>query len=119
MQLLPHTLSTKFGLASKPDKGWFDDLPGGAAGQRIVVPPQAAITVVAYVGTSPQTDPCLTGQTANIYAREFATGATVLGILVSATGLTSSSASSGWRSHAIAAMRPITATSAAGCCIAW
>jgi type IV pilus assembly protein PilY1 len=78
MQLLPHTLSTKFGLASKPDKGWFDDLPGGAAGQRIVVPPQAAITVVAYVGTSPQTDPCLTGQTANIYARDFATGATVL-----------------------------------------
>jgi hypothetical protein len=42
------------------------------------VPPQAAITVVAYVGTSPQTDPCLTGQTANIYARNFATGTSLL-----------------------------------------
>ncbi|TMG90940.1 MAG: hypothetical protein E6H73_14130 [Betaproteobacteria bacterium] len=78
MQLLPHTLSTQFGLTSKPDKGWYDDLPGGAAGQRIVVPPQAAISVVAYIGTSPQTDPCLTGQTANIYARNFATGASLL-----------------------------------------
>jgi hypothetical protein len=71
-------MDTQFGLTSKPDKGWFDDLPGGAAGQRIVVPPQAAITVVAYVGTSPQPDPCLTGQTANIYARNFATGASLL-----------------------------------------
>ena len=79
MQPLPHVAgTTKFGLASKPANGWWDDLPGGANGQRIVVPPQAALTVVAYVGTSPQTDPCLTGQTANIYAREFATGATVL-----------------------------------------
>ncbi len=78
MQLLPHTLGTKFGLASKPANGWYDDLPGGANGQRIVVPPQAALTVVAYVGISPQTDPCLTGQTANIYARDFATGASLL-----------------------------------------
>jgi len=78
MQLLPHTTDTQFGLASKPDNGWYDDLPGGATGQRIVVPPQAAISVVAYVGTSPQTDPCLTGQIANIYARNFATGASLL-----------------------------------------
>jgi type IV pilus assembly protein PilY1 len=79
MQPIPHVAgTTKFGLASKPANGWYDDLPGGAASQRIVVAPQAAITIVAYVGTSPQTDPCLTGQTANIYAREFATGATVL-----------------------------------------
>ena len=42
------------------------------------MPPQAAISVVAYVGTSPQTDPCLTGQIANIYARNFATGASLL-----------------------------------------
>ena len=75
---LPHTAGTNFGLTTKPAKGWFDDLPGGAAGQRIVVPPQAALNVVAYVGTSAQDDPCLTGQTANIYARDFATGATVL-----------------------------------------
>jgi type IV pilus assembly protein PilY1 len=66
-------------LASKPDKGWYDNLPTGATlGQRIVVPPQAALTVVAYVGTSPQNDPCLTGQTANIYARNFSNGASLL-----------------------------------------
>ncbi len=78
MQPIPHTAGTQFGLTSKPDTGWYDDLPGGATGQRIVVPPQAAISVVAYVGTSPQTDPCLTGQIANIYARNFATGASLL-----------------------------------------
>ncbi len=59
------------GLAGKPDNGWFDDLPPG---QRIVVPPQAALSVVAYAGTSPQDDPCLTGQPATVYAREFARG---------------------------------------------
>jgi type IV pilus assembly protein PilY1 len=74
MQLLPHTVATQFGLASKPANGWFDDLPDGVNGQRIVVPPQAALFIVAYVGTSPQTDPCLTGQNANVYARDFANG---------------------------------------------
>jgi type IV pilus assembly protein PilY1 len=59
------------GLPVKPDNGWFDDLP---AGQRIVVPPQAALSVVTYSATSPQTDPCLTGQPANVYAREFSRG---------------------------------------------
>lgn len=59
------------GLATKPDYGWYDDLP---AGQRIIVPPQAALSVVAYVGTSAQNDPCLTGQPATIYARQFSRG---------------------------------------------
>ena len=54
------------GLNNKPAKGWFDDLP---VGQRIVVPVQAALSLVAYVGTSPQTDPCLTGQPATVYAQ--------------------------------------------------
>jgi type IV pilus assembly protein PilY1 len=63
------------GLASKPDKGWFDDLP---VGQRIVTPVQAALSLVAYVGTSPQTDPCLTGQPATVYAREYARGNSLL-----------------------------------------
>jgi hypothetical protein len=63
------------GLASKPDKGWYDDLP---VGQRIITPVQAALSLVAYVGTSPQTDPCLTGQPATVYAREYARGNSLL-----------------------------------------
>ena len=62
-------------LATRPDKGWYDDLPSG---QRIVVPVQAALSVVAYSATSAQTDPCLTGQPATIYAREFSRGGSVL-----------------------------------------
>ncbi len=60
---------------TRPDKGWYFDLP---AGQRIIVPVQAALSVVAFIGTSPQTDPCLTGQPATIYAKGFATANTVL-----------------------------------------
>ncbi len=63
------------GLAAKPAKGWFDDLP---LGQRIVVPVQAALSLVAYVGTSPQTDPCLTGQPATLYARQYGSGNSLL-----------------------------------------
>ena len=63
------------GLNNKPAKGWFDDLP---VGQRIVTPVQAALSLVAYVGTSPQTDPCLTGQPATVYAREYARGNSLL-----------------------------------------
>ena len=70
------------GLAAKPDKGWYDDLP---LGQRIVVPVQAALSLVAYVGTSPQTDPCLTGQPATLYAREYGRGNS---LLVDDTGAT-------------------------------
>ena len=63
------------GLATRPDKGWFDDLP---AGGRIVTPPQAAISVVAYTAAFPQTDPCLTGQPARLFAREFSRGDSLL-----------------------------------------
>ncbi|HXX83797.1 MAG TPA: PilC/PilY family type IV pilus protein [Casimicrobiaceae bacterium] len=66
-----HNAALDFGLTNKPDKGWYDDLP---IGQRIVVPPVAALSVVAYIGTSAQTDPCLTGMQANVYARNYATG---------------------------------------------
>ncbi len=41
-------------------------------------PIQADISVVAYIGTSPQTDPCLLGQPATIYARGFAQGESLL-----------------------------------------
>jgi type IV pilus assembly protein PilY1 len=63
------------GLSAKPAKGWYDDLP---AGQRIVTGVQAALGVVAYVGTSPQDNPCLTGLPATLYVREFAQGDSLL-----------------------------------------
>ena len=71
---LTHAAANNFGLATKPDKGWFDDLP---AGQQMVVPPQAAVSIVAYIGTSAQTDPCLTGLEATLYARNYANGQSV------------------------------------------
>jgi type IV pilus assembly protein PilY1 len=63
------------GLAQKPAKGWYDDLP---AGQRIITPVQAAISVVAYAGTSAQDNPCLTGEPATLYVREFSLGESLL-----------------------------------------
>jgi type IV pilus assembly protein PilY1 len=79
MKKLSQTSTDNFGLGSKPDKGWFDDLPTGAVnGQRIIVPPQAALSIVAYVGTSPQTDSCLTGEVGNVYVRDFSTGQSLL-----------------------------------------
>jgi hypothetical protein len=62
------------GLASRPAYGWYDDLED-AAGQRIVVPVQAELSVIAYVATQPPgPDKCLTGQPSRIYAREFSRG---------------------------------------------
>jgi type IV pilus assembly protein PilY1 len=59
------------GLSGKPTKGWYDDLP---TGQRIVSPVKAALSLVAYAGTSAQDNPCLTGEPATLYVRSFATG---------------------------------------------
>ena len=82
MESLPNTsTATHFGLAAKPDKGWFDDLPPDVNGQiqRIIVAPAAAAGVIAYVGTSPPLDdPCLTGLPATIYARAYSTGQSLL-----------------------------------------
>jgi type IV pilus assembly protein PilY1 len=78
---LPNVVGlNNFGLATKPANGWLDDMPADVNGNRprIVVPPQAALFVVAWVGTSAQNDPCLTGQMSTAYARLFSTGQTVL-----------------------------------------
>ncbi|HEV8259055.1 MAG TPA: PilC/PilY family type IV pilus protein [Casimicrobiaceae bacterium] len=63
------------GLSAKPAKGWYDDLP---AGQRIITQVQAALSVVAYAGTAPQDNPCLTGLPATLYARQFDLGNSLL-----------------------------------------
>ncbi len=64
-------VTSKDPLATKPALGWYDDLP---AGQRIVTPVQAEASIVAYAASRPQTDPCIPGQPATLYAREFSRG---------------------------------------------
>jgi hypothetical protein len=39
---------------------------------------QAALSVVAYAGTSAQDNPCLTGEPATLYVREFSLGESLL-----------------------------------------
>ncbi len=66
------------GLESRPDVGWYDDLPTSPPGQRIIVAPQAALSVVAYLSTYPSTDPCVIGLPATLYAREYSRGNSLL-----------------------------------------
>jgi type IV pilus assembly protein PilY1 len=72
---LSHDAAQNFGLTIKPDGGWFDDLP---AGDRIVVPPRAANGVIAYVATESVADDCLTGLPADIFARDYSLGQSLL-----------------------------------------
>jgi type IV pilus assembly protein PilY1 len=65
------------GLQAKPANGWYDDLPL-SPNERIVTPVKAALDVVTYAGRQPQSDPCLTGEPATLYARSFGTGASLL-----------------------------------------
>lgn len=64
-------VTSKDPLASVPATGWYDDLPSG---QRIVTPPQAEASIVAYSATRPQTDVCATNPPATLYAREYSKG---------------------------------------------
>jgi type IV pilus assembly protein PilY1 len=68
--------ANNFGLATAPAKGWYHDLP---AGSRIVVAPQAAFGVLAYIATNPASaDLCQVGLPVTLYAREYGTGQSVL-----------------------------------------
>jgi type IV pilus assembly protein PilY1 len=51
--------------------GWYDDL---VQFSRVVTPFQAVLSTVVYSATKPQTDPCLTGQSADVFVRSFAQG---------------------------------------------
>jgi hypothetical protein len=64
-------VTSKDPLAYKPALGWYDDLP---AGERIVTPVQAEASIVAYAASRPQVDPCIPGQPATLYAREYSRG---------------------------------------------
>ena len=84
IELDPLDPTNKFGLANVPDKGWYHNLPVGA---RIVVPPQAALGVIAYVVTKPpSTDLCAIGLPVTIYAREYGTGQSLLTANADGTG---------------------------------
>ncbi len=67
------------GLGSNviPPRGWVDDLTA-QAGERIVTPLQAAISLVGYITSAPATDPCDKAQPARIYVRYFGNGASAL-----------------------------------------
>jgi type IV pilus assembly protein PilY1 len=82
---LPATDSTNnFGLATIPPKGWYHDLP---AGSRIVVPPQAAVGVIAYIATkAPSADLCVIGLPVTVYARDYGTGQSLLTASFDGTG---------------------------------
>jgi type IV pilus assembly protein PilY1 len=65
------------GLTTPSSTGWRFDLPADP-NERIITPIQADLNVVAFSGTQAQNDPCVTSLPANLYAREFATGRSVL-----------------------------------------
>ncbi|MBS0319211.1 MAG: hypothetical protein JSR18_01605 [Proteobacteria bacterium] len=65
------------GLSAAAPVGWKIDLTE-KPGQRIVTPLQAALFVVAFSATSPNTDPCLTGQPADVYVRGYSHGDSLL-----------------------------------------
>jgi type IV pilus assembly protein PilY1 len=68
--------TNNFGLPNIPDKGWYHDLPNGG---RIVVAPQAAFGVIAYISTRPPSDDlCAIGLPVTIYARDYGTGQSLL-----------------------------------------
>jgi hypothetical protein len=58
--------------------GWFEDLPTGANAERIVVDAEADVNTVTYIGTQIQNDPCIIALPASIYAREYASGKSLI-----------------------------------------
>ena len=72
------------GTAGITAHGWVHDL---AEHSRIVSPYQAVLSVLVYSATKPQTDPCLTGQSADIFIRNFAQGVSQTDDSFSSTGV--------------------------------
>ena len=61
--------------------GWFHDLPDGSGGtpaERIVIDVEGDVNTVTYIGTQTTNDPCTVALPANIYAREYATGTSLI-----------------------------------------
>lgn len=59
--------------------GWYHDLPSTLPdAERIVVDVNADVNIAAYIGTQVQNDPCAISLPATIYARDYATGRSLL-----------------------------------------
>ena len=58
--------------------GWRHDLPTGVAAERIVNDVEGDVNTITYIGTQLQPDPCIIALPANIYAREYTTGRSLL-----------------------------------------
>src|SRR5699024_2840606 len=58
--------------------GWYDDLPTSPTAERIVVDVQADVNIALYIGTQAQDDPCVISLPANLYARDFTSGRSLL-----------------------------------------
>ena len=61
--------------------GWYHDLPDGSGGtpaERIVVDVEGDVNTVSYIGTQVTPDPCTIALPANVYAREYATGTSLI-----------------------------------------
>ncbi len=59
--------------------GWYHDLPNIVGdSQRIVTDVQADVNIAFYIGTRVQDDPCLISLPANLYAKEYVTGRSLL-----------------------------------------
>jgi type IV pilus assembly protein PilY1 len=71
------------GTGSITAHGWYIDL---AQFSQVVSPYQAVLSIVVFSATRPQTDPCLTGQSADVYVRSFAEGVSQVDATDSNTG---------------------------------
>ena len=70
-------------VAGGAPNGWFHDLPDGSGGpgapnERIVIDVEGDVNTVTYIGTQTTNDVCTIALPANIYAREFATGTSLI-----------------------------------------
>ena len=68
-------------VPSGAPNGWYHDLPDGSGGttnERIVNDVEADVNTVTYIGTQTTNDVCTIALPANIYAREYATAASLI-----------------------------------------
>ncbi len=76
--LVPINADLVSAIVGGAPNGWFHDLPVGANAERIVNDVEGDVNTITYVGTQAQTDPCIIALPANVYAREYTTGRSLI-----------------------------------------
>jgi type IV pilus assembly protein PilY1 len=76
--LQPVNADKKSAIVGGAPNGWYDDLPTSPTAERIVVDVQADVNIALYIGTQAQDDPCVISLPANLYARDFTSGRSLL-----------------------------------------